>query len=565
MTEPVETQHRHDEPGLLTPKLDARYALRTRHVALVALFTLLVLVLSHVPLRHTDLWGHVAYGHWILQHGQLPSEDPFMPLAEGMTVVDTQWLSQVIFAWVETAGGAEGLSTLFALAVLAGYLLLARVFYLQTRSVSWTIAGTLLVLILGWSRLTTIRPEMFAVVCFAALMWLLTCAQKSNHQPGEGQFAQASFAPSGVVTWLAVPLVMMLWANLHGSFVCGLVLLGCLLLGRVLEVVIDQRSFRAALGDAQARRWLLLVELAAVATLVNPYGLSLLTYVAGFPLNGALKQISEWAPMVILGTGGREFAFAWVLIAIALRHSRRRVHPTEILLIAAFSIAAVMQHRMMAWFAPAAAWVLLPHLTSACSRWRGAATTARNCFSEPKRSTPLRLWGPTLVAGLVVWVGFSLSGFRGVIPSAQPRPAERLFSTETPRGLTDWLRSQPAAGQVWNPQWWGDWLAWDGPSELSVFMTSHVHLVPPHVWSDYLRVQYAERGWESTLGRYNVKTVVVDKRQQRSLASALRAADGWHRVFEDHQAVVYTKRAAAADPALVRQRTAPATAGRASS
>ena len=63
----------------------------------------------------------------------LPTQDPWMLLAEGMRVVDTMWLSQVFLAKIELWFCAAGLANLFALTVWLTYALLARAFYLTTR------------------------------------------------------------------------------------------------------------------------------------------------------------------------------------------------------------------------------------------------------------------------------------------------------------------------------------------------------------------------------------------------------------------------------------------------
>ncbi len=96
-----------------------------------------------------------------------------MRLAEGMPVVDGWWLSQVILATVDRWGGLHGLQTLFAVVVLATYLLFYATFYRQTNRPLVSLLGVVLVLAVGWSRLLTIRPENSAVLCLAALAWLL--------------------------------------------------------------------------------------------------------------------------------------------------------------------------------------------------------------------------------------------------------------------------------------------------------------------------------------------------------------------------------------------------------
>jgi len=89
---------------ILASHVDARYAMRPRHAVVVAMLCALFLTLNYLPLQVTDLWGHVAYGQWIWQHGSMPTADPVSALADGMRVVDTAWLSQVILSAVEPLG-----------------------------------------------------------------------------------------------------------------------------------------------------------------------------------------------------------------------------------------------------------------------------------------------------------------------------------------------------------------------------------------------------------------------------------------------------------------------------
>src|ERR1700684_1799987 len=63
---------------------------------LVLVLALLFLYLSHRPLWHTDLWGHLAYGRLIVSNRALPKTEPFMPLSRGMKFIDLAWLSEVL-------------------------------------------------------------------------------------------------------------------------------------------------------------------------------------------------------------------------------------------------------------------------------------------------------------------------------------------------------------------------------------------------------------------------------------------------------------------------------------
>ena len=85
-------------------------------------------------LHHTDLWGHLAYGRLVSTAHILPATEPLMPLAEGMPLVDTAWLSQLLGYRVLAQWGLSGVQFLHAAAIATCLALLSYGFYRRTRS-----------------------------------------------------------------------------------------------------------------------------------------------------------------------------------------------------------------------------------------------------------------------------------------------------------------------------------------------------------------------------------------------------------------------------------------------
>ena len=523
-----------DGAGLATepafaPQLSARWALRVDHLMLVILLSGVFLTVNYLPLRGTDLWLHVNLGQWIWHHGRLPMEDPFMPLARGMRLVDTAWLSQVIFAAVDFCGGSEALSHLFAVTTVLTLAGLARAFYLPTGSTWASLTGLTLVLTASWSRLATIRPENFAALCFALLLWLIV------QRPGE-----PGAAPRRHHFW-SIPLVMTAWANLHGSFLCGLALLGCVFVGRTTEAAWRLRSPRRVMTDASVLGWLAICQLAVIATLVNPYGVDLLLESLVFARNQNLPDVLEWKPLALLDVGGREFASAWVVLLIAFRHSRRRIPAEHALMLAVFGVAVVFGVRMLTWFGPVLAIVLVPHLQGLASRWRRRPVAAAPSVPPDGAAhalPPGRSWRISMVCATVVWIAFALSPASAPILPGAPRTPQQLYGRAAPLAATEYLRQHPPSGIVYVPQWWGDWLVRQGPPGLQPFVTSNIHAIPPAVWRDYLRLNEGRSGWMIVLDRYAINTLMIDKGKQASLVQQLRRASTWRIVFEDQVALI---------------------------
>src|SRR5690606_3994047 len=146
----------------------------------------------------------------------------------------------------------------------------------------------------------------------------------------------------------------------------------------------------------------------------------------------------------------------------------------------------------------------------------------------------------TVSSVFVLWYGYALSPASTPLLGGTARAPHQLYSKQTPLGLTEFLHEHPPKEAVWNPQWWGDWLVCRGPKDIDVFMTTNaVHVVTHRVWKDYMRIAAGYQEWPSTLDRYNVQTLIVNKGEQRVLADGVhRLSDEWKIIYEDEQALV---------------------------
>lgn len=524
---PLETRHSNrapDDDAALGESASEKYsAARVRggvsfsQLGLIAGFCLLFMYHNYLPLFHSDLWGHVSYGEWIWQHRQLPTEDPFTPLAEGVPLVASAWLSQVLFAAVAKSGDVEWIAHLFALTVLVTQLLLMSAFRRRGASPAVAAFSVAAAFAIAWSRHAVQRPEVFGSLCFAALLWLISTADAPRRMRPGWRTAAAIF------------VLFALWGNLHGSFVMGFAVLGCLWLGRIVDVWLIGGVSALWRGDAVLHQRLIWLELAVAGTIINPYGIDLLVYAIAFPGHPNLRAVLEWFPLEMNSLEGIPMAASWVLTAVVLRHSHRRMTPSEVLLLLVFNAAVCARVRMIAWYAPVLIWTLSPHLTEIATRWSQSVRWER--WQETLSRPSPRI---AAVAVLVVWMTFALSPISRPILGGKPRPPRQVFSHDTPLGVTAYLREHPVTGMVAAPQWWGDWLSRHSSPGLQLMATTNaIHLLPNRVWNDYLAISTAEGGLERRLDRYRINTVIIGKALQPELERTMTHLPGWRTVYED--------------------------------
>lgn len=527
----------HDDLAL-TDAATQRFALGLPHVFAAAVFAAWFLYMNFMPLFHTDLWGHVSYGEWMLAHRELPQEDPFLKNAEGVDIIASAWLSQVMLGYIEQTGGDEGLSAVFAVMSLGIVLCLWGIFYQYMPRPGVCTIALLVTVLIGSTRIAVFRTETFGELFMAMLLLMLSVVHRSSLDATENDRRAFWFATLGI------PLLFLIWANAHGSYVVGLAVVGCHLIGRFIDVGWRTRSLSAVIGDRWFHRWVMWSELAVGASLINPYGMDLLINALTFPRNPNLKDITEWYSMSFGDFEAIYFALSIVILLVLMRFSRRRVQPFQILVIALLAYSVTSSVRMIWWYAVVFAYAMAPHLQEVVDRaW------PRERFWKPTDETNLRallrkrsyLW--TALSIVLLWYGFALSPIATPLLGGTPRTADQLYSQETPLELTEFLHEHPPQQPIWNPQWWGDWLAARGPENLDVFMTTNaVHVVTHRVWKDYMRIATAYQGWPRTLDRYNVQTVIVSKVDQQALADGIQKLPSeWKIIYEDDEALLVTR------------------------
>jgi hypothetical protein len=476
---------------------------------------------SYRPLWHTDVWGHLAYGRLISETGEIPEYEPFMPLSEGVPMVDTAWLSQVVGYGVFSMFGVTAIQFLYAASVTVCLALLCGRCYRRTGNFTICLLGCGLFLWVEWESFFVPRPQLAGLVIFTILFTVMTSRKWFR------------------ANWFLVPLLFALWANLHGSFPAGLVMLGAFCVGRAIDVgrrcsgfSLAKRS-RAITRDTFVRRSFLLLELSAAAALLNPYGLGLYVEIFQFSAHPNLAILTEWEPLTLRMNQGQAAACLAMLLIFLYRYTPRRVQAVEPILLIGFGAATLWISRMLLWWGPVAMYFAVLH-GNAIYRHRFCKTR------EPQPSPSNSLWAVVSIG--MVWIAFASNPFGFRLLHGAKDDTHRSYSGQTPIGAVEFLQKYPPEGQIFNTYESGDYLVWNGPENLQVFVTSHAHLVPTEVWQHYLHIIRLETGWDNLLDRYGVNTIVLNSWLNDDLTAKLKTEPSWEMVYEDNNSIVFVRR-----------------------
>jgi len=491
-----------------------------------------------------DLWGHLRYGEMILAGHGLPREDLFSYTAVGSPFFDHEWLSDLVFASLYALGGSAALIAL-KLGVCAVMLLamfdasrsLRDSLAPGERTHPLLVAAVLIAMLAVIAPGATFRPQLFTMLFLAVEIALLL---RGDRRLREG----AVTLPLEIAL---LPLLLCVWANLHGGFLVGLGLVG--IYGTATFGGAGIRLWRgraAAIAPRQVVALAITCILAAAAPLVNPYGSDLYVYLAAtLDLHG---EISEWRPVALVSAHYLPFKLvcASLATALAMRWARRSetaasaaVLAWVVPFLAIAALAGFRHQRHTVLFGIAAASLLIvvadQARRSAVERWpilvpRGPAFLAAACG--------------VAVLALVQAGGFATQILRDGL-------AIRYGRLDYPLDAIGFLRSNGISGNIAMPLEWGAYTISKLAPESRVFIDGRFEAVyPPQVIDDYFAFMHGTPGWERLLEAYPTDVVVVQR--WRNIHPRLFAHPDFAYVYSDPAALVFVRRGPANDETLLR-------------
>ncbi len=456
-------------------------------VALVALTLFAVAAFTPTVLSDGDTWSHIATGEWILDHRAVPHADPFSWSMPGAPWTAHEWLSEIVLTLAFRAGGWSGVALLTAFAATSASLVLGL---RLARDLLGAALGVVLALGVGlWAPTLLARPHVLALP-FAAIWTTGLIAARDRCTPPP----------------IALALVMMLWANLHGGFVFGLALIAPFACEAALEAPVGARL-------TVARRWAWFGCAAVAAALINPNGVEALVFPFRLMSVEHLARVSEWSPQDFSRPGPMEVAML-ALVGFALWRPMR-APPIRAALVAALIAMALAHARHAQLLGLVAPMLLAKPITQAIGE------PAPNDFRAVQRST--------LAAFLLGALAFT--GLRASAP---------IVRTDGPGAPIAALAAVPAELRetpVLNGYGFGGYLIF---AHVAPFIDGRADMYGGAMLDLYGRLADGDGpAIEATLARDRIGWTIFPPGAR--IVSVLDREPGWRRLYSDGFAVVHVR------------------------
>jgi len=483
------------------------------------------LALGRQLLNDGDTGWHIATGMHIIGTISIPNSDIFSHTAQGAPWVTHEWLSEVVFALLHRAMGMNGIVVMTAVVISLVFFFLYR--YMLRCGVGPITAALLTILaVLASSGHWLARPHIFSLGL--TLYFYSVLEDFLEHRTNR--------------LW-TLPLVMILWVNLHAGFFLGIILI-CIYAFSALATAIFSPGGPKS-GLAGAKPLVITAVTAAIASFANPRGPAILMF--PFHLAGrefVMDNVQEWASTNFHTERMFELALIVTLSVLVLASKRLRLHEVIILLlITRMSLASARFIELFTVVVIPMAAVRFDEVAGRIANsvnleWLKDKVFSRISFMSSRTAAlenrpRLHIW---VYASLAVCLVIAFNGGTAFVARLMDY---RFDPQKFPVHALDFAEGKGVSGKMFNQDGWGGYIIYRRIPEYRVFMDGRFDMYSVDLLKEYLDVAKGKLNYSEVLDKHGVDWVVFNTGS--TLCMLLDLDKSWKLIYTDGTADIYLR------------------------
>ncbi len=504
-----------------------------------SIFVILLVALSYGSMA-TRLLGdagtgwHIRNGEQMLHTHAISRSDTFSSTMSGQPWYAWEWLYDLVMASIHHRVGLNGVVFLTAFVIAATFALVLRLALKRGGSLPVTVV--LLALSVASSTIHFFaRPHVLSWLFVLVWFQILESAG-----PDSGRSRNRR------LFWL--PVLTLVWVNLHGGFLIGIALLGLYVAGNLIEYLASRNPAQRDGAVKQCRMLATMTLLSLLASLANPYGYKLHIHIYHYLSNRFLMDhIDEFLSPDFHGVAQRCFAALLLIVILAVAAAPRALRPAHVLVVLFAAYSGLYAARNIPISSILLTLVAGPLLSQAIAqavtrqqlpaRVRGFFSRLHS-FAGRMGAMELRFRGhlwPVIVLALGAWICFH-QGRLSSLPIMQAQFDSKRFPVEAVGVIAQQGLREP----IFAPDYWGGYLIYRLYPEPKVFVDDRHDLYGEQFLKDYLKVVRIEPGWDKVLDEKRVNWVLVPT--GASLANILKETPKWKVIHADGTAIFFHRK-----------------------
>ncbi|MEQ1789173.1 MAG: hypothetical protein ABL857_01885 [Rickettsiales bacterium] len=453
-------------------------------------------------LQDNDMGWHIMAGDLIRNTGEIPLHDSWSFSGSEQIWYNISWLWDIILSFVHEKVGVQGL---FIFTVACPALLVALLLASIQKRVELGINALIFIGMIStycMLEFATGRPQIIGMF-FALFFHHILHSSRKN-----------------INDWMLflLPLIMILWVNIHGSFFAGFIIIGAY----GLEAIYSKNR-------AWVLKLLLIGVLCIVAALVNPYGIHIITAVTRTLNTVVAKYVVEWQPFVFGKVMG---ASLWLLVFIGFSDLRAKNIPIADKILAVIWVIAVLSSvRNIAMLVVLGAPYIAANLPP--DDEKDSNTRKLSVWINDLRFSPIIMAAIPLTM-IVSYFLLPVLGAEHYLEKADKSPMPAI----------NYVMQNYAGKRVLNDYDYGGRIIYETKGELPIFTDGRAGTVySEKILTDFLSLVNMDDDWQKNIEPYKIDVIMLGnghnfvKAYERGLYN-----DAWEKTFSDEVASVYVRK-----------------------
>jgi hypothetical protein len=246
-----------------------------------------------------------------------------------------------------------------------------------------------------------------------------------------------------------------------------------------------------------------------------------------------MKYIEEWHSPDFHELMFQPLALLILFVFAALALSRRRIGLTSLLLLVATAFGALRSGRNVPFFVLVAMPILAEHSWDWFTSQRWGQWLTKPEKREVGAGAMLKIVLNVLLLIVAPLTLAVMRVHRNVVTQATTE------AQQFPLAAVDFMRAHNTPQPIFNEYGWGGYLIWKTYPDYRVHIDGRADVYGDAFIEEFMATQAGQTNWRELLNKHDARSVLI--KPETALASLLRQDQGWQKVFEDSQSVLFVR------------------------